>query len=127
MVQDGIQEPQKFLFCAYLNSLDEVPERIPILRWEWVEHSCREGKLVPINQYPAFKTRITYPSDYVSPSNEPQDVRTTSETAAKDAIETRIQHKRDPEDSNDSDDEQTRCVLSRLPLCVPPLTPTLTP
>lgn len=88
-----------------LETLHDIPERVPILRWNWVEESWRQRVLMPVHEYPAFKSRITYPPDYIPPlvkENLEEKVPPYPVNAQPSSSK---RYQADPEDSNDSGDE----------------------
>lgn len=113
VVQDDVKEPRELLSRAKLDTIDDVPERIPILRWAWAEESQKKRSLQPIHQFPAFKTRITFPPGYVPPSPPPDSEPRTQPSRKASTARTLPKQTRqsDSEDSNDSGDEKIRYVL----------------
>ena len=112
IVQEGVKELRQLLARAKVKDVEEIPERIPILRWEWVDESWKKRAFQPIHQFPAFKTRITFPPDYVPPTSSADAERPLppSRQASTSRARSTSARKSDPEDSNGSGDEKIRYV-----------------
>ena len=105
---DGGVTLEHLLRRTGFKSLDAIPEHVPVLRWSWVEESWKKHVLAPVHEHPAFKTRITYPPDYVPPPTEEKPAASSSTPLPPrtDVKPTKQRHA-DPEDSDDSSYERT--------------------
>jgi hypothetical protein len=118
VVNDGVTRERQFLSRAGLQSINEVPEHIPILRWEWIEQSERKRALQPTHQFSAFDSRITYPQDYFPVPPEPPKLSVSKSAVQPERNTGPIPKRRavhsDSEDSNGSCDDKISCVASYL-------------
>ncbi|KAI0087506.1 hypothetical protein BDY19DRAFT_234289 [Irpex rosettiformis] len=112
VVQEGVKETGQLLFRMKLESIDDIPEHIPILRWGWVDASWKKQAPQPIHEYPAFKTRVTFAPGYTPPSPppdvEPPPQPSNEATASSSSIQCRPTPPDEAENSSSSDDEERR-------------------
>ena len=90
-----------------VETIDDIPTHIPVLRWDWVEESSKKRVLAPIQEFPAFKNRVTYPPDYVPPQAiETAPVASSSSRPRTTRPANTKERRPDPEDTSDSGDEK---------------------
>ena len=114
IVQESVKEPGQLLTRLNVKSIDDIPKHVPVLLWEWVDVSWKKRAAQRVHEYPAFKTRITKPSDYapLSPPPDADDLPGPSRKASTSRAQPEPVNHSDQEDSNDSGDEHPQYVFS---------------